>query len=638
MRLPCTNLFAFVAFLCIPIVSATNAASTAASSPMDVPTGFYAVHVNPGAPRQVFDGWGVSLCWWANMCGHWPEEKIDSIVDLLVLPENLNYNIFRYNIGGGDDPDNSHCAKHHMGNGKGLRAEMPGFKIREQSEYDWKADEPQIKIMRKIKEKRPDAIFEAFSNSAPWWMTFSGCCAGAVDAASDNLKPEYYDAFADYLIDVMLHIKEVEGIEFTSIAPFNEPYTNFWGCGGSQEGCHFDMQSMADFINLFYPKLKASGLNTVISACDETSVGTQIDEVRHFDQSGVLSHVGRINTHTYQGDVIDCCRLSALCSDKDIPLWMSETGAGGKGIHGNLNMARRLIRDMRYLEPAAWCDWQYIEEPNDQWCLLQGDFAKGTFRLTNNYFVRRHFSHFIKPGYTIITSTDDKTLAAVNPDRSELVLVIINPDSIQGAYSIDLGLFDKIGTPITALYSGDGSYNNNLAYSIVDSYLSFNLDGLSIATFIIPAQSALQSGLINGGEYYIYPRRTASGVITAEKDGLYLQRAGLLSNQIWKADMEDGNVRFTNRDGRSILYNNETGAFYPSETDTCTSLSVSPVGFRYYKIEAGGKAIELEGDDPSIGTRIVGGDYGTENTESTHRQWRFLPIGKRSNVTYFPAL
>lgn len=47
--------------------------------------------------------------------------------------------------------------------------------------------------MLKIKEKRPDAIFEAFSNSAPWWMTYSGCCAGNTSLFKDNLKPEYYD-------------------------------------------------------------------------------------------------------------------------------------------------------------------------------------------------------------------------------------------------------------------------------------------------------------------------------------------------------------------------------------------------------------------------------------------------------------
>jgi hypothetical protein len=51
--------------------------------------------------------------------------------------------------------------------------------------------------MLKIKAKRPDAIFEAFSNSPPYWMTFSGCAGGNVDPMQDNLKPEYYEAFCD---------------------------------------------------------------------------------------------------------------------------------------------------------------------------------------------------------------------------------------------------------------------------------------------------------------------------------------------------------------------------------------------------------------------------------------------------------
>ena len=61
--------------------------------------------------------------------------------------------------------------------------------------------------MLKIKEKRPDAIFEAFSNSCPYYMTYSGCCAGHTDASADNLKPEYYEAFAHYLVDVCDIIK-----------------------------------------------------------------------------------------------------------------------------------------------------------------------------------------------------------------------------------------------------------------------------------------------------------------------------------------------------------------------------------------------------------------------------------------------
>ena len=36
--------------------------------------------VNAQEVRQHFEGWGVSLCWWAGQCGKWSDEKIDEIV------------------------------------------------------------------------------------------------------------------------------------------------------------------------------------------------------------------------------------------------------------------------------------------------------------------------------------------------------------------------------------------------------------------------------------------------------------------------------------------------------------------------------------------------------------------------------
>lgn len=599
----------------------------------EIPETKYNVMVNPGAPRQVFEGWGVSLCWWAHMCGNWPDDKLDTIIDWLVLPENLNYRVFRYNIGGGDDPDNTNCEKHHMGKGKGLRAEMPGFKLYENSEYDWTADEAQIKIMRKIKERRPDAIFEAFSNSAPWWMTYSGCCSGAKDAGKDNLKPEYYGAFADYLIDVMVHFKEDEGIEFATIAPFNEPMTNFWGCSGVQEGCHFNMQSMSDFIKVLYPKLKASGLSTVISACDETAVGQQTADVKHFKEDGSLGYVGQINTHKYQGSIQDCCALSALCAAEGIPLWMSEVGSGGNGIQGNLNMANRLIRDMRYIEPLVWCDWQYVEEANDQWCMLQGSFAKADVHRVNNYYVRQHFTKFIKPGYTILTSTNDNTLAATNPNGNKLVLVVVNPDAVNNKYTVDLGLYENIGLPVTAIKSQDNSYNMDIAYEIKDSYLTFDLEGLTIATFVLPVECSLSSELKDGGEYYILPRRSATDVVTAMDGTVCLQPAALDDRQIWKVSINDGKVKFTNRKGEILNY--ETGyALSCSADPTGTEdFTLTSVGQQYFKIETAGKAFDLEGDNSNSGTKVGMWNYGTDAASATHRQWRFLPIAKRSNIT-----
>ena len=136
--------------------------------------------------RQHFDGWGVSLCWWAGQCGKWSDDKIDEIITWLVSPTGLNYSHFRYNIGGGDDPENRHCDPHHMGRGKGLRAEMEGFKDFSGDEYHWDRDAAQRKIMLKIKEKRPDVVFEAFSNSCPYYMTYSGCVSGNVDGGNQS--------------------------------------------------------------------------------------------------------------------------------------------------------------------------------------------------------------------------------------------------------------------------------------------------------------------------------------------------------------------------------------------------------------------------------------------------------------------
>lgn len=197
--------------------------------------------VAPQVVRQHFtDGWGVSLCWWAGQCGKWDDKKIDEIVNWLVSPTGLNYNIFRYNIGGGDDPENRNCTLHHMGGGKGLRAEMEGFKDFSGDDYHWDRDAAQRKIMLKIHEKRPDAIFEAFSNSCPWYMTYSGCVSGSTNGGSDNLRPEYYEEFAHYLVDVCRHYKDEYGIEFKTLEPFNESVTGFWYANGVQEGCHFD--------------------------------------------------------------------------------------------------------------------------------------------------------------------------------------------------------------------------------------------------------------------------------------------------------------------------------------------------------------------------------------------------------------
>ena len=48
-----------------------------------------------------FEGWGTSLCWWANRLGY-NKNLINQAVDKFYSPNGLDLNIGRYNIGGGD--------------------------------------------------------------------------------------------------------------------------------------------------------------------------------------------------------------------------------------------------------------------------------------------------------------------------------------------------------------------------------------------------------------------------------------------------------------------------------------------------------------------------------------------------------
>lgn len=427
-----------------------------------------ALNIDPTVELQTIEGWGVSLCWWAAQAGNWLEEQQDEIVDWLVSPDGLNYNVFRYNIPGGDDPDHKNCTAGHMASGKGLRAEMEGFiKRRPDNDtdhttwtYDWTADAAQVKILLKIVERckyyGKTPILEAFSNSAPWWMTKSGCVAGGATGNSNRnnindqpsaLDDNYYGAFASYLIDVCKHFKEAYGIEFHSLAPFNEPYAyNYWSKGGGQEGCHFTLTDQIKLVKELSTQLANSGLSTIISASDETNPGLSETTIDAYISDGNvmnLSNFTQWNTHTYSDktNTTNAKResLRKKVKGKGKTLWMSETGEGGTGIAGNLTLAKMLFDDIRYLQPVVWCDWQAMEA-NDQWCLItcsgNNNGYSAPYECNKNYYIRHHVTAFIKPGYKIVQTNNDNVLAAVNPVNDELVVCILNEGTSTQNYDL----------------------------------------------------------------------------------------------------------------------------------------------------------------------------------------------------------
>ena len=438
--------------------------------------------LNPAERLQTIEGWGSSLCWWAAQVGKWDEQKMDDVVNLITAPDKLNMNIFRYNIGGGDDP--SH-ADGHMVKGKGKRAEMEGFKASPTAPYDWNADKAQRTIMMKIKAKRPDAIFEAFSNSAPYWMTFSGCSAGNDDPLKDNLKPEYYDMFCDYLVDVCKHYHDAYQLDFRTLEPFNESYSNYWYNQGSQEGCHFEPSTQIEIIHRLYPKLQASGLNTVIAASDETNLN-QFLTVQHAYQTAgdIWSKVGQFNTHTYSGTDVERAEVHKLVESSGKRFWQSETGPSeGRDFESNLMLLQKMFDDLRIMRPVAWLDWQMVEEHNGEWCVISGDFKTQEYKTVKNYFVQMQITRFIKAGYTLIETNQKNVLAAISPSGKELVVALLNRGKGSQDFNIDLNKAGKVNSISCWRTSETEDCLHIASPKVKKGVLSTQCPGQSVTTF-----------------------------------------------------------------------------------------------------------------------------------------------------------
>lgn len=451
----------------------------------EVPSEELMITPDPTQKYQQIEGWGSSLCWWAGQVGNWDEEKVDEIVDIITSPDKLNMNIFRYNIGGGDDPTHTDG---HMTKGKGKRAEMEGFRDAPDAPYNWHADKAQRNILLKIKAKRKDAVFEAFSNSAPYWMTWSGCSAGHKDAGKDNLKPEYYDMFCDYLVDVCKHYKETYNVDFKTLEPFNESYSHYWYALGSQEGCHFNPETQVEIIRRLYPKLKASGLKTVLSASDETNLDHFLTVQDTYRKAGdIWEKLGQLNTHTYSGSNEERQKVHRLTVEFGKPFWQSETGPStGNGLESNLCLTQKMFDDLNIMHPQAWLDWQLMEEGNTEWCVMRCNFRTQEYELIKNLYVRMQITRFFKQGYTLIDSGSRHVLAALSPENKELVLAILNTEEIDAPYTIDLNRFPKKVRSLKSWRTGKEEDCKELSVpKTKKNILHYTAPGMSLTTFVV---------------------------------------------------------------------------------------------------------------------------------------------------------
>lgn len=460
-----------------------------------------------------FEGWGTSLCWWANRVGY-SEKLTEQAGKLFFSEDGLGLDIARYNIGGGDDPTHNHVTRSD--------SKVPGvwesFEYTNGGEdvsitYDVTKDSNQLNIAKAALKANSDIYFEGFSNSPPYFMTNSGCSSGAENASDDNLKTNMYDDFAEYIAESTKLLKD-EGIVFESYSPMNEPDTNYWGANSpKQEGCHYTPgTSQSNMIVETRKALDNAGLTDVIVAgMDETSIDSSVNNLDKLTDEA-KSALGRIDTHTYSGSKRSQLKDKAVAMNKT--LWMSEVDGGWNGF----GLADRIILDMNGMMPAAWIMWDIIDvhkdseftdpsgnhteagnsvsETSSLWGVGMADHDKEEFVLTNKYYAFGQFTKYINPGDTIIASSD-RTLAAYNKESGDIKIVVANSSSQDVPYEFDLSSFSNVGSNVKEIRSNNSTGADAEHWAEIEGEASINGKTLTttakaytITTYIVEGSNA----------------------------------------------------------------------------------------------------------------------------------------------------
>lgn len=405
------------------------------------------ITINPSADYGVWQGWGTSLAWWANVFG-----DRDDFADIFFTTKSVSYNgtmlpglglnIARYNLGA--------CSWNSV-NGETMVASpnIPRFKQIEGYWQDWRNEDPTSSAWNwtadakqraaLVKATQRGAISELFANSPMWWMCLNHNPSGAADGGN-NLQPWNHRQHARHLAVTARYARDRWGVTFRTVEPFNEPSSNWWRADGKQEGCHIDATTQRSVLAHLRTELDRQGLSGVmISASDETSYDLARTTWNSFD-STTKSLVRQVNVHGYQGSG---GRRDLLYNDVRAAgkiLWNSESGENDST---GITMARNLCLDWRWLHPTAWCYWQ-VMDPSAGWACIQYDF--NTLRpgaVQPKYYVLAQFTRHIRPGMRIIDTGVGYAAAAYDPATRRLVIVAVNTGAAQ-RLTFDLSRFSQV--------------------------------------------------------------------------------------------------------------------------------------------------------------------------------------------------
>lgn len=385
--------------------------------------------VNANETYQTMDGFGFTLTGGSAMhlSNMTTSNRLALLNELFAFDgENIGVSYLRLSIGASDLDANT-FSYNDIPTGE-TDVDMEHFSLDEDRIY-------LIPILKEILAINPDIKILGSPWSAPVWMKTNGATKGG------ELKPEYYEAYAIYLVKYVLEMAS-EGVRIDAITVQNEPLH-----AGNNPSMHMSVEQQTDFIkSALGPAFKEASIDTKIIIYDHNADRTDYP-ISILNDSEAKQFIDGSAFHLYGGEIGNLSLVHNAHPDKN--LYFTEQWIGAPSNFGeNLNWH---IRNLIIGAPRNWCktvlEWNLAADSNLEphteggctECLgaltIDGD------AVTRNpaYYIIAHAAKYVRPGSVRISSNlpSDLPNVAYQTPAGDIVIIVLNDSDSEKSFNIE---------------------------------------------------------------------------------------------------------------------------------------------------------------------------------------------------------
>jgi len=406
------------------------------------------VHVHPHLKKQRIEGFGGSFTDASAYLVHQmsPENRT-KIMEAYFAEEGANYSLTRTHMNSCDFSRFHYSYAPVEGD-----LELAHFDIKQDLEFLF----PMIKEAQGISKDGFNVIASPWT--APPWMKDNNAWVGG--RLLKNMQPTWAQFFVKYA-----RACQAQGIPLWGFTVENEPHGN----GDNWESMLYSPEEMTEFVQEHLgPALEADGLGELnILGYDQNRAG--LDEwvaamyrdsasSKYFDGTAIHWYE---STYDYFPDELDRAHAAAPdkflietegCIDAEVPVWQDDDWywrkeatdwgftwreAEKKYLHPKYSPVHRYARDIigclnHWVN--GWVDWNMVLDrqggPNwfENWCIAPVivDPELDEVYFTPLYDVMCHFSKFIRPGSTVLSSDcEDSEVMVVATESEDGTFVVV---------------------------------------------------------------------------------------------------------------------------------------------------------------------------------------------------------------------